>query len=71
MGLHESNVCPSFRRVEDILMESRAFKLPSKKRLQLADHEIEFIVVDMAETPVERPKKSSMPTTAARRSGTR
>ena len=28
-------------------------------------------VVDMAETPVERPKKSSEPTTAARRSGTR
>jgi len=69
-GLHESNVCRVIRRVEDILTRSRAFKLPGKKRLQVADPEIEFIVVDVAETPVERPNKSSKPTTAARRSGT-
>jgi hypothetical protein len=46
-------------------------KLPGKKQLQRADHEIEFVVVDVAETPVERPKKSRKPTTAARRSDTR
>jgi hypothetical protein len=69
-GLHESNVCRVIRRVEDILTKSRAFKLPGKKKLQLADHEIEFVVVDVAETPVERPKKSRKPITAARRSGT-
>src|SRR5947209_1090543 len=69
-GLHESNVCRVIRRVEDILTKSRAFKLPGKKKLQPADHEIEFIVVDVAETPVERPKKSRKPITAARRSGT-
>jgi hypothetical protein len=69
-GLHESNVCRVIRRVEDILTKSRAFKLPGKKKLQLADHEIEFVVVDVAETPVERPKKSKKPTTAAKRSGT-
>src|SRR3954470_4360264 len=70
-GLHESNVCRVIRRVEEILTKSRAFKLPGKKVLQPADHEIEFIVVDVAETPVERPKKSSKPTTAARSGGTR
>ena len=69
-GLHESNVCRVIRRVEDILTKSRAFKLPGKKKLQVADHEIEFIVVDVAETPVERPKKSRSPTTAAKRSAT-
>jgi Helix-turn-helix of DDE superfamily endonuclease len=69
-GLHESNVCRAIRRVEDILTKSRAFKLPGKKKLQPSDHEIEFIVVDVAETPIERPKKSSKPITAARRSGT-
>ena len=69
-GLHESNVCRVIRRVEDILTRSRAFKLPGKKKLQLADHQIEFIVVDVAETPAERPKKSRKPTTAAKRSGT-
>src|SRR5215210_8657443 len=70
-GLHESSVWRTIRRVEDILTKSKAFKLPGKKVLQPADHEIEFIVVDVAETPVERPKKSSSLTTAARRSGTR
>ena len=70
-GLHESSAWRIIRRVEDILTKSRDFKLPGKKVLRPADHQIEFIVVDVAETPVERPKKSSKPTTAARRSGTR
>ncbi len=70
-GLHESSVCRTIRRVEDILTKSRAFRLPGKKKLQPADHEIEFVVVDVAETPVERPKKRSNATTAGRRSGTR
>jgi hypothetical protein len=70
-GLHESNVCRVIRRVEDILTKSRAFKLPGKKVLQPAGHEIEFVVVDVAETPVERPKKSSSLITAAKRSATR
>jgi hypothetical protein len=34
----------------------------------MSDHEIEFIVVDVAETPIERPKKSKNAITAARRS---
>src|SRR5215210_7583029 len=70
-GLHESSVWRTIRRVEDILTKSRAFKLPGKKVLQPSDHEIEFVVVDVAETPVERPKKSRSLTTAAKRSGTR
>ena len=70
-GLHESSVRRTIRRVEDILTKSRAFRLPGRKKLEPADHEIEFVVVDVAETPVERPKKRSGATTAARRSGTR
>jgi hypothetical protein len=70
-GLHESSVCRTIRRVEDILTKSQAFRLPGRKQLQPTDHRIEFIVVDVAETPVERPKKRSNATTAARRSGTR
>ena len=70
-GIHESSVWRTIRRVEDVLTKSTAFKLPGRKKLQPADHEIEFIVVDVAETPVERPKKSRGLTTAAKRSGTR
>lgn len=69
-GVHESSVWRTIRRVEDVLTKSKAFTLPGKKKLQLADHKIAFIVVDVAETPVERPKKSKKLTTAARKSGT-
>jgi hypothetical protein len=69
-GIHESSVWRTIRRVEDILTKSKAFTLPGKKKLQLADHEIEFIVVEVAETPRERPKKSKKLTTAVRRSDT-
>jgi hypothetical protein len=67
-GLHESSVWRTIRRVEDVLTTSQAFTLPGKKQLQLADHEIQFIVVDVAETPVERPKKSKSAITAGKRS---
>src|SRR2546423_5628059 len=70
-GLHESSVWRTIRRAEDILTKSRAFKLPGKKVLQHSDHEIESIVVDVAESPAERPEKSNSLTTAGRRSGTR
>ena len=70
-GLAESNVSRIIRRVEDVLSKSKEFPLPGKKKLQLADHELTFVVVDVAETPVERPKKSRKLITAAKRSGTR
>ena len=69
-GLHESTVWRTIKRVEDLLIKSKAFTLPGKKQLQLSDHEIEFIVVDVAETPIERPKKSKNATTVAKRSAT-
>lgn len=70
-GIHESSVWRTIARVEDILTKSRAFKLPGKKKLQMAEHQIEFIIVDVSETPIERPKKSSIATTAANGGGTR
>lgn len=69
-GIHESNVCRIIRRVEGILTKSKALRLPGKKRLQPSDHEIEFVVVDVAETPIERPKKSKKTITVAKRSAT-
>ena len=68
--IHESSVCRIIKRVEDILIKSKAFNLPGKKQLNLAEHQIEVIIVDVTETPIERPKKSKEVTTAARRNGT-
>ena len=57
--------------MEDTLIQSGRFALPGKKKLHAADHEIEVLVVDVTETPVERPKKNSDNSTPVRRNGTR
>jgi hypothetical protein len=43
--------------VEDTLVKSGKFSLPGKKAL-LDDTEIEVILVDVTESPIERPKKN-------------
>ena len=58
-GLHESTVCRIVRRVEDILIQSGQFKLPGKKQLQQSPSEWKVLVVDVTETPIERPKKTT------------
>lgn len=55
--------------VEDTLTKSRKFRLPGKKAL-LDDTEIEVILVDVTESPIERPKKNSDNGIRARKSGT-
>lgn len=40
------------RRIEDILVSSKAFTLPGKKKLQKSDYQIEVVVVDVTATPL-------------------
>lgn len=70
-GVSEATVCRTIRKVEDTLMKSGEFRLPGKKKLQDSETLIEVIVVDVAEQPIERPKKSKNGRTAAKRSATR
>jgi len=70
-GLHESTVCRIVRRVEDILIQSGQFKLPGKKQLQQSPSEWKVLVVDVTETPIERPKKNNVATTVGRKSAIR
>lgn len=56
--------------VENTLVKSGEFSLPSKKAL-CEDVEIEVVLVDATESPVERPKKNSGSGTRAKRSDTR
>ncbi len=67
--LHESNVSRLVRRIEDILIKSGEFALPGKKRLLETDS-IKYTIVDVTESLIERPKKNSADSTAARKSGT-
>lgn len=71
-GIHESTVCRTVKKVEELLIRAGAFRLPGKKQLHhQSTYEWKVLVVDVTETPIERPQKNSSATTAVRRSGTR
>jgi len=67
-GVAESVVCRTVQRIENLLIQSKVFHLPGKKQLSAGGTQFEVIVVDVAESPVERPQKNSGPTTAGRKS---
>ncbi len=58
-GLNESNVYRTIVKLESILLNSSYFRLNGKKAL-LDDKKIKSIMVDVTETPAQRPKKKSV-----------
>ena len=68
-GVGEATVHDWIVWAEDILVKCGAFGLPGKKAL-LEDAELEVVLVDVTETPIERPKKNSAPGIPGRKSGT-
>jgi len=68
-GVSEPTANRIINKVENILISSGKFNLPSKRKLEQSDLEYEFVLVDAVETPIERPKKSRKGTTVARKSG--
>lgn len=67
-GISEGQASKVVRDVESVLIKSGKFSLPSKRVLYEADNEIEFIVIDATESPIQRPKKSKSDTIQGRRS---
>jgi hypothetical protein len=57
-GISEGQASKLVRDVESVLIKSGKFSLPSKRALYDADSEIEFIIIDATESPIERPKKN-------------
>lgn len=70
-NVSESTVCRTIQKVENVLISSGAFRLPGKKALHDSASLIGVVLLDATEQPIERPKKNSDATTAARRSDTR
>lgn len=56
-GISESSVCRIVHWVENQLMRSGKFRLPGKKRLVRGFGRLEVVVIDVTETPIERPKQ--------------
>jgi hypothetical protein len=70
-GIDESVVCRTVQRIENLLIKSKTFHVPGKKRLRTGGSALTAIVVDVAEIPVERPQKNSGPTIVERKNATR
>lgn len=69
-GVAESTAHDITVWVENTLIESGEFALPGKKALLDEDSEIEIILVDVTESPIERPKKNRENPTPERRKST-
>jgi predicted HTH transcriptional regulator len=65
----EATVHDTIVWVENTLVRDDKFKLPGKKVL-LEDEDIEVVLVDVTECPIERPKKNSANGTQAKRKDT-
>lgn len=70
-GMSEANCYKLIKKTEDILIISEDFRLPDRKKLAESDTEIRGILVDVTETPIERPKKNRNFITQVKRSGIR
>jgi hypothetical protein len=69
-GISESSAYKTVRWVEDTLIKHPDFALPGRKALLKRDVEYEVVLIDAAETPIERPKKDKSISTLAKRKGT-
>jgi hypothetical protein len=57
-GVCKGTICLSIQWVEDTLVKDGTFALPGKRVLKRKTASIEYIVVDVTESPINRPKKN-------------
>jgi len=65
-GVTESTACRILRKIERVLSEARVFTLPGKKSLYQSDALMNAVVIDVTESPIERPKKNKSNSLVAR-----
>jgi hypothetical protein len=68
-GVKKSAICESIQRVENTLKKDGAFKLPDKKVMKETAGTTGYVVIDVTESPVNRPKKTKNPVIQAKRNG--
>ena len=70
-GLHETAVGRIVKKVEDLLIKSGKFHLPSQRQLYQPGWEGKAMMVDVSEMEIERPQKNRNATTVASSAATR
>lgn len=68
-GISESACYRNIKWIEDTVVKHPDFALPGKKALIKNDMQYEVVLIDVAESPIERPKKNKGSTTQAKRKG--
>jgi hypothetical protein len=58
-GISESRVCEIIKETERILIKDSCFYLLGKKSLLKEENHFDVVLIDVTESPVERPKKNS------------
>ena len=66
-GLDESNVYRTIKKIENILIREKDFRIPGKKELLKEENNLKTVVIDVTESPIERPKKSKNNFTVVRK----
>lgn len=67
-GVSEATISRVINEVEDELMKSGEFTLPGKKELiKESELEIDYVIVDVTEITIERPKKNKKDITVERK----
>jgi hypothetical protein len=56
-GVCKGTVCLAIQWVEDTLVKNGTFALPGKKALKRKSQSIQYIVVEVTESPINRPKE--------------
>ena len=57
-GVCKGTVCLAIQWVEDTLMKDGTFELPGKRVLKRKSPSIQYVVVDVTESPINRPKNN-------------
>ena len=70
-GVCKGTVCLSVQWVEDTLVKDGTFALPEKRVLKRKSASIEYIVVDVTESPINRPKKNQKDYYSGKKNATR
>ena len=70
-GISEADCYKLIKKTENILIKSGCFNLPDRKEPAKSSTEIEVILIDATETPIERPRKNRNFITQVKKSGIR
>jgi hypothetical protein len=70
-GVCKGTICLAIQWVEDTLAKDGSFALPGKRVLKRKSASIEYIVVDVTESPINRPEKGQKEYYSGKKNATR